>query len=53
MSKCKCNKSEKDKKNLKDASGKYEFANDQLGENMENKYEDLGKQSRNSKKHRK
>jgi len=40
-------KQKKDNKNIKDASGKYEFANDQLGENIENKYEGLAKKGKN------
>ncbi|HPD01241.1 MAG: hypothetical protein GX587_08320 [Bacteroidales bacterium] len=42
------NKQNKDNKNIKDASGKYEFANDQLGENMENRYEGMAKKGKNS-----
>ncbi|NLP12915.1 MAG: hypothetical protein GX383_00170 [Clostridium sp.] len=43
------NSRNKNSKSIKDASGKYEFANDQLGENMENKYEELAKKEKNSK----
>lgn len=37
-------------RDIKDASGKYEFANDQLGENREPRYEGLDQARKGSKK---
>ncbi|HHV29460.1 MAG TPA: hypothetical protein GXX73_07690 [Clostridium sp.] len=46
-------KNNKKQKNIKDASGKYEFANDQLGENIEPRYEDMTKDKKAGKKNSK
>ncbi|GAE89857.1 hypothetical protein [Acetivibrio straminisolvens] len=40
----------KQKNNIKEAQGKYEFANDQLGENTESRYEELKQDKKAGKK---
>ncbi|HOM03688.1 MAG TPA: hypothetical protein PLH43_12825 [Acetivibrio sp.] len=50
MSKNKNKQKKANEKNIKDASGKYEFANDQLGENIAPKYEELKQDKKTGKK---